>query len=87
MPHDNHIAAFVWKSIPTAEADGNAAAKAVCIPLSLALERGQKTLCFLLFFRKKMKKFSSIETFFNTLPSSWYLPSLLEMKMMFIFLR
>ncbi|MBR0005409.1 hypothetical protein FE206_16055 [Bacillus subtilis] len=53
----------------------------------MALERGQKTLCFLLFFRKKMKKFSSIETFFNTLPSSWYLPSLLEMKMMFIFFK
>ncbi|KIN28954.1 hypothetical protein B4073_2693 [Bacillus subtilis] len=53
----------------------------------MALERGQKTLCFLLFLRKKMKKFSSVETFFNTLPSSWYLPSLLEIKMMFIFLR
>ncbi|KAF1343003.1 hypothetical protein ABP1_3779 [Bacillus subtilis] len=53
----------------------------------MALERGQKTFCFLLFLRKKMKKFSSVETFFNPLPSSWYLPSLLEMKMMFIFLR
>ena len=40
----------------TSEADGNAAAKAVCIPLSLALERGQKTFCFLLFFAEKNEK-------------------------------
>lgn len=50
-------------------------------------KEGRKHFVFCFFLRKKMKKFSSIETFFNTLPSSWYLPSLLEMKMMFIFLR
>ncbi|BAI86196.1 hypothetical protein BSMD_014290 [Bacillus subtilis Miyagi-4] len=46
--------------------------------LIIGIRERAENILFSAFLRKKMKKFSSIETFFNTLPSSWYLPSLLE---------
>ncbi|AFI29232.1 hypothetical protein MY9_2699 [Bacillus sp. JS] len=53
--------------------------------LIIGIRKRAENILFSAFFAGKMKKFSSIETFLDTLPSSWYLPSLLEKKMMFIF--